>query len=64
MTPSALKRWRSRLGLTQAGAAEALGVPLGTYRDWEQGANDPTWPRLLALACAAVSADLKPVRSK
>lgn len=37
MTARALLMWRHRLGLSQSQAAKALNVPLGTYRNWEQG---------------------------
>lgn len=66
MTPETLKRWRARLSLTQEGASEALGVPVGTYRGWESADERrqarPAHSRLVGLACAAVSADLKPVK--
>lgn len=61
MTPETLKSWRARLGFTQASAAEALGVPVGTYRDWEQGRWAETLPRYLALACAALARKIKPL---
>ena len=32
---------RKKLGATQAGFAEVLGVPLATYRNWEQGRKVP-----------------------
>lgn len=54
-TPSLLRAWRARDGLTQVQAAAALGVPLGTYRDWEQGAKPPTHPSLIHLAVEALS---------
>lgn len=65
MTPAALKRWRSRLALSQAGAAEALGISVRTLQEWEQGRNMyPTTAALLALACAAVEQQLDPVAPK
>lgn len=36
-----LKRLRKAAGLSQAAAAEEFGVPLGTYRNWEQCVNAP-----------------------
>lgn len=64
MTPDTLKRWRARLNLTQEGASEALGVPVGTYKGWE--GEDPRrqvrHSKLVALACAAVLKGLKPVK--
>ena len=32
---------RTKMGLTQKQAAEQLGVPLGTYRQWERGRQPP-----------------------
>lgn len=32
-----LRDWRERNGLTQAGAAELLGVSLRTLQEWEHG---------------------------
>jgi putative transcriptional regulator len=34
-------RIRAKLGLTQEAFAERFGLPLGTVRDWEQGAHRP-----------------------
>ena len=61
MTPAALKTWRASLGLTQAGAAAALGVPRRSYEGWEVG-KPCILPGLLALACAAVSRRVKPLK--
>jgi putative transcriptional regulator len=36
-----LKELRDAAGLSQAGLAEAGGVPIGTIRDYEQGKRDP-----------------------
>ena len=36
-------------GLTQEQAAEMLGVSIGTYRNWEQGKNNPGRSSLLKL---------------
>lgn len=49
MRAAELLAWRERLGLTQAGAAEALKTPLGTYRHWEQGARRV--PGVAEVAC-------------
>ena len=38
-----IKKIRADLGMTQAKAAEWLGVPLRTYQKWEIGTNPPTW---------------------
>jgi putative transcriptional regulator len=39
---------RSRLGMTQTVFADALGVPVATLRNWEQGRTQPE-PAALAL---------------
>lgn len=39
-TPRA-KLIRRALGLTQEEFATRFGIPLGTLRDWEQGASEP-----------------------
>jgi transcriptional regulator with XRE-family HTH domain len=36
-----LKELRTVAGLSQAGLADASGVPIGTIRDYEQGKRDP-----------------------
>lgn len=59
MTPSALRSWRASLGLTQAGAAKALGLSLRTFQSWEGGEYPQTFPTLLRLACAFVSRSAK-----
>lgn len=41
MTPDNLKAWRSRLSLGEAGMAAYLGVPVTTYRKWENGTRKP-----------------------
>jgi len=47
-TPRAV---RSRLGMTQEQFAKALGIPVATLRNWEQGRNaiDPAARSLLVL---------------
>lgn len=42
--PEVLKAWRVRRGITQKEAAGRLGVPLSTYRYWEQGRSRPAFP--------------------
>jgi transcriptional regulator with XRE-family HTH domain len=37
MNPETLKAWRARLSLGEAGMAAYLGVPVPTYRKWENG---------------------------
>ena len=39
--PEVLKDWRARRGITQKEAADRLGVPLQTFRNWEQGISRP-----------------------
>lgn len=41
MTPETLKAWRARLSLGEAGMAAYLGVPVTTYRKWENGTRKP-----------------------
>ncbi len=38
------RRVRLRTGLTQAGFAGCIGVPLDTVRNWEQGKRSPAGP--------------------
>lgn len=65
MTADELRTWRQRLGLSKAGAAEALGISYSMYRYYEAGQRDGKAveiPRTVALACAAVAFDLPPWR--
>lgn len=62
MTADEIKAWRAALKLTQTEAAEALGVPVATYRQWEQGRRDPS--SLLPRACEAVALAKKPAQRK
>lgn len=41
MTPESLKAWRAHLSLGEAGMAAYLGVPVTTYRKWENGTRKP-----------------------
>lgn len=64
MTPSSLKDWRKRLGLTQARAAEAIGVSVAMYRWYETGVRDGRAveiPKPVAYACAAIAHGLPPI---
>jgi transcriptional regulator with XRE-family HTH domain len=45
-----LKRIRERTIMTQQQVADRLGVPIGTYRNWEQLKNDPSFTRAECLA--------------
>lgn len=54
MTPAEIKAWREARHLDQLQFSQALGVPLGTIRDWEQG-RSRTHDNLLVLALAELS---------
>ena len=67
MPPARLVAWRTRMGFTQAEAAEALGVSRACYIDYETGRRtsakgDRPSPitKTLRLAMAALSARLDP----
>jgi len=59
MTATSLRAWRKRLGLSQRDAAEALGVSLRQYSDYERGIAEV--PQTVALACAALAYGLPPM---
>lgn len=59
MTPDALRAWQARMGLSTRTAPELLGVARRTYMDWLSGATAIS--RVVALACAALEAGLRPV---
>lgn len=65
MTPTAIREWRSRLGLTQQQAADALGVSLRMYAYYEAGKREDgrpvEIPRTVALAASAIERGLEPV---
>ena len=44
-----LKELRKSRGYTQESMAKALGVPLGTYRNWEQGIHEPDNDRIIEI---------------
>lgn len=52
MTKTQFKKWRKRMGLSQPGAARALGVAVGTVRGWEYGRRAISNP--ISLLCAAI----------
>lgn len=52
--------WRTGAGLTQGGAAAALGIGLISVRRIEQGDPDAPISRTVALAVRAVQAGLTP----
>jgi transcriptional regulator with XRE-family HTH domain len=63
MTPKRFRQWRDGLRLTQAEAAEALGIGLSTLQLYERGRRfeddrPVEIPRTVALACAALEAGL------
>jgi transcriptional regulator with XRE-family HTH domain len=47
-----LRQLRDRAGMTQAGLAEASGLPLGSLRNYEQGQREPYWSVVFKLADA------------
>jgi transcriptional regulator with XRE-family HTH domain len=53
MTADELRTRRLQLGLSQLGMSQALGVALGTYRDWEAGRHQPSG-NLLEMAVAHI----------
>lgn len=64
MTPDKLKKWRDGVGLTQAGAALALGVSLRSYAAWETGEYECEHSVMLGLACRALSASHKKLKPR
>jgi transcriptional regulator with XRE-family HTH domain len=52
MTASKLKAWRVCHGLTQAQAADVLGVALITIKNWEAGRNAVAGPAAYLCAVA------------
>lgn len=45
-----LKKAREKVGLTQAQAAEAIGVSDGTYKNYEQGKREPNGDKMVTIA--------------
>jgi putative transcriptional regulator len=41
------------IGATQESFAKAIGIPVKTLRNWEQGRRQPTGPARVLLACIA-----------
>lgn len=58
MTGRQLRAWRQRMKLKINEAADRVGVSPDTWGRWEAKAEVP---RLVALACAAISFGLPPV---
>lgn len=59
MTPDEFKNWRKSVKLKQQDVADALGTTIRAVQMWEAG--DRPISRTVALACAAISAGLKPI---
>lgn len=45
-----LKTLRKARKYTQAALSDELGIPIGTYRNWEQGINTPDTPTVIRIA--------------
>jgi hypothetical protein len=45
-----LRAWRAGRAMKQTEAAKFLKVPIGTYRDWEQGRRTPRGPAFLEIS--------------
>ena len=60
MNPISLTAWRNRLGLNKTEAASALGLSRNAYAGYETGIT--RIPLYIALACAALSYGLPPIR--
>jgi len=56
-TPTKMKQWRKRLGITQVKAAELLGVSERMYIRYETNENNIT--KTIALLAAYVERDFK-----
>ena len=56
-TPTKMKQWRKRLGITQVQAAEHLGVSERMYIRYETNENNIT--KTIALLAAYVERDFK-----
>lgn len=54
-----MKAWRQRLDITQAQAADALGVSLRTYQGYEAGRTERLQERVYDLAMWAVEKNPK-----
>jgi DNA-binding transcriptional regulator YiaG len=48
-----LAAFRGMMGLSQPEFAAALGISLGTFRNWEQGRRNPDGPAIALLRLAA-----------
>ena len=66
MTPTDLRAWQQKMGITGLEAAALLGVSYAAYKDWRRGISRTTGKpieagRAVALACAALAAGLRPI---
>ena len=65
MTPAEFRAWQAHMGLTVRATAELLDVSPSTVQAYRTGISRSTGqpvavPRVVALACAALAAGLKP----
>lgn len=63
ITGADLLAWRLSAVLSQADAAAMIGLPVGTYVEYERGDRPIRYPRLVALACAAIAEGVPPWRT-
>jgi DNA-binding transcriptional regulator YiaG len=54
ITADEIRAARARLKLSQAELAERLDIPVGTLRNWEQGAQQCANPSLLRIALRCI----------
>jgi DNA-binding transcriptional regulator YiaG len=52
-----VRAWRQLMGMSQPEAAEAMHIPLGTLRGWEQERRQPDYPWLIKVALHAIAKD-------
>lgn len=53
VTPSAVKKLRTGIGLSQPKLAALMNIDVGTLRNWEQGRREPTGPAKALLTAIA-----------
>jgi len=66
MNNEQFKAWRKKMKFTQQQAADALGLSIQAFGNYERGSRyedgrEVKIPRTVALACAAIEARLKPI---
>ncbi|MDE2020173.1 MAG: helix-turn-helix transcriptional regulator [Patescibacteria group bacterium] len=65
LDPEKFRAWRKKLGWKREETASKLGISLSTVRNYEKGCrtdrDDVIIPLLVAWACAAIDAGLKPL---